>query len=204
MVSTAWALRRLAVPETLPAVLEYVQREHKRLLGLGKMGGRANTSAEAVDAQLSQLVQFLGQANYRPADAALRALVPRFLSGQPPLTPVRPETRAAACWALGLMHEGTPVPELIALFVDRLTDTPAGPPGPENSRVRYTSAIALGRMKAQEALPALRKYYPGLKPSRERVGKACAWAVSALTGEKMPEPGVIEDLQQGWFLMPAP
>jgi HEAT repeat protein len=204
MVSTAWALRQLAVPDTLPAVLEYVQRQHKRLLSSDRTGGRANTPVEAVDGQLCQLVQFLGQASYGAADATLRGLVPRYISGPAGITPLGPETRAAACWALGLMHEGTPVPDLIALFVGRLTDTPTGPPGPEDVRVRSMSAIALGRIKAQEALPILRKYYPSPKPSRERVGKACAWAVAALTGEKMPEPGTIEDLQQGWFLMPSP
>jgi HEAT repeat protein len=203
MVSTAWALRQLAVPDTLPAVLEQVQRQHKRMLSAARTRSAANIPVEAVNGQLTQLAQFLGQAKYRPADATLREMVPRFLSGQPSMTPLGAEVRAAACWALGFIHEGTPASDVVALLIGRLTDTPPGPPGPEDARVRSMSAISMGRMKAQEALPILRKYFPGLKATREIVPKACAWAVVQMTGEKMPEPGIIEEPQQGWFLTPS-
>ena len=203
MVSTAWALRQLAVPDTLPAALDHVRRQHQRMLNAGRTHEYTNIPVEAVNGQITQLAQFFGQAKYRPADATLRQLAPRFLSGQPPMTPLSPEPRAAACWALGFIHEGMPEPQVVDLLVGRLTDTPPGPPGPEDPRVRSMSAISLGRMKAQDALPILRKYFPGQKATREMVPKACAWAVMQMTGEKMPDPGIIEEPQQGWFLTPS-
>src|SRR5207302_1415174 len=77
MVAAAWGLRRLAVPDTLPRVLDFFQSPHW------------DRPAEATDQQLSQLAQFLGQGRYRPADAGLRRLLARPSS--PGRSCLRPE-----------------------------------------------------------------------------------------------------------------
>ncbi|HEY1378481.1 MAG TPA: HEAT repeat domain-containing protein, partial [Gemmataceae bacterium] len=184
MVAAAWGLRRLAVPDTLPVVLEYVRRR------LGQVRGAAVsrvTPQEGVERQLVQLAQFFGQSGYRPADRDLRGMTQR---------PVGTEVRAAAFWSLGLLHAGEPVPELVTEFEGRVKDTRY-----EDPRVRTMAAIALGRMRAKDALATLRQY-AGKEPSLDPANNACAWAVAQITGEPPPPRRTIEVPDRGWFLVP--
>jgi hypothetical protein len=144
------------------------------------------------DFQLSQLNQFLGQQKYEAADAVLRAFVPKRTGVS--------EARAAAIWTLGLFHEGKADAALTPALEARLNDTTSIPP--EDFRVRRMCAVTLGRMKAREALPSLRKFYPAGQPSEDMVNNACGWAVEQITGEVMPPPRTIEKAQRDWFLSP--
>ena len=202
-VAAAWGLGQLAAPETLPAVLDHVRRRHADLLRSGPTAGLRGATAEALDRHLSHLVQFLGQARYRPADPTLRALVPRFLrAGMPPeFTPVGAETRAAAIWALGLLHEGKPEDELVELIETRLTGD--GAMGHDDERVRRMAAVALGRMQAKQSLPVLRDLSDGNRPSGDAVANACRWSVARQTGDPLPPAGTIETPQRDWFLCPV-
>jgi HEAT repeat protein len=202
-VSTGWAVRQLAVPETLPAVLDHVKARHAALLRPAPPAWLREVTPEALDRQLSQLVQFIGQARYEKADPALRALAPRFLRpGMPPVfSPVRPEARAAALWALGLIHEGKPDDALVALVQERLTGD--GSAGRDDPRVRRMAAVALAHMQAQQSLPALKAFADGTKPTAEVVPNACRWALGQLTREPVPPTGVVEVPQRDWFLVPT-
>jgi HEAT repeat protein len=183
-VAAAWGLRQLAVADTLPTVLEYFDQTVTT--------DRRKRPAEAVDLQLSHLAQFMGQSKYEPADGTLRALIPpRSRSG--------PETRAAAAWALGLLHQGKADPSLTGVFVGRITAV--NPGDLEDTRVRRMSAVALGRMKAADALGTLREFYRSKKPSLDIVNNACGWAIEQITGERVPE-GTVEVPQRDWFLVP--
>lgn len=187
--AAAWGLRQLSVADTLPAVLEHIR------VTAGASGRPVPPSGD--DAKLAQLVQFLGQSKYRPADPVLRKLIPPlFGSG---LTAGH-ETRAAAVWALGMIHDGTPNPELLSLFSGRLAAV--NPGDLEDTRVRRMSATSLGRMKAADSVPLLRKFYPAQKPSLDVVSNACGWAIEQITGEKVPAPGTVEVPQRDWFLSP--
>ena len=169
IVSTAWGLRQLADPDNLPAVLEFVGEHHDKMLASGSQAGRRGVPIEAIDNQLAQLVQYLGQARYRPAEKRLMAMLPRLIPGQPgspPQTPVGPETRAAAVWTLGLLNEGKLNPELVRALEARLNDIPMGPAGGEWDRVRQMAAISLGRVKAKDSTPSLQKFSFGQVPSR--------------------------------------
>jgi hypothetical protein len=110
------------------------------------------------------------------------------------------ETRAAACWSLGLIHEGKPLPELTQALTGRIEAVATIPP--EDERVRWMCAVALGRMNAKERLPSLRKFYLDGKYSFNGVNNACGWAVEKMTGEKVPPPGTQEFPQIQWFLVP--
>src|SRR5205085_2613320 len=80
-VAAAWALRQLAVSDTLPAVLEYVRIEHEELAGNSQkppFPARKGVPREAIESQLSQLGQFLGKSRYGPADRILREVFPRY------------------------------------------------------------------------------------------------------------------------------
>jgi HEAT repeat protein len=213
-VSAAWGLRQLAVPETLPAALKYFQMAGEQATappvpsapGGGKDGGKGgqlppgirqgpaptgispvgpvSQVPQALDQQLSQLAQFFGQSRYRPADAALRQRIPRAGAALMPI-----ETRAAAIWALGLIHEGKPDTVLDQVLAARLSDLGGPFRPPEHPHVRWMAAVSLGRMKAQETLTTLRLFYGAKKPSLDPVNNACGWAIEQLTGEVMPPAG---------------
>jgi HEAT repeat protein len=186
-VTAAWGLRRLAVPDTLPAVHRYVEA------AAAKLQQRAAISEET-NHQLSQLNQLLGQQKYGPAETVLRQFIPRSSR------PLGPEARAAAIWALGLIDAGKTDAALAADLVARLEDDHSIPP--EVLPVRLMSAITLGRLKAKEALPTLRRYFHDGEPSADPINNASGWAVEQITGEPVPPPKTIRRVDRNWFLVP--
>jgi HEAT repeat protein len=186
-VAAASGLRKLAVPETLAAQLAEIDRRWERSLKPDPNAPRA-----AIDLAVSQLAQSLGRARHAPATAVLARFIPK--QGN-----IGPESRAAAIWALGLIHEKAPPERLVEGLLDRLTDD--GTVVPEDLRVRRMCAVALGRMKLAEAVDSLRKYYPR-KLTAEPFPNACGWALEQITGEKLSASGTVEVVQKGWFLEP--
>jgi HEAT repeat protein len=186
-VAAAWGLRKLDVPETLPGVLGHVRAcyEHPARLGLAYI---------MQDHRLSQLNQFMGYRKYVAADAVLRQFIPKQL------TKVGGESRAAAIWALGRIHEGKSMPDLARLLEDRLNDSHSIPP--EDNRVRLMSAITLGRLTAKEALPSLRSICRNRHPTHDPIYNACGWAIGRITGETMLPPQTERRVQRDWFLSP--
>jgi HEAT repeat protein len=197
-VAAGWGIRVLAVPETLPKAHEYIRERHRQLLSKGKSAGSISLTSEAVDRQLSQLVQFFGQARYRAADATLRALLPR--GSMPGFTPVGGETRAASAWALGWFHEGDPEPALVSLIEGRLTGDPGI--GPDDPRLRRMAAVALGRMMAKQSLKELRDRASLDLPMTDHVTSACRWAAFHIMGEPLPKVLPALATQRDWFLTP--
>ena len=112
-----------------------------------------------------------------------------------------PETRAAAVWALGLLHEGKPDEPLVKLVEGRVIGD--GVYGFDDPRVARIAAVTLARLRAKESLPVLREHSEGTKPSVDIVANACRWSVGQLTGEPVPAAGVVEALQRDWFLAPT-
>jgi len=181
-ITSAWALRKLAVAATLPAMYSKAQR----LAGQIGQPGRLYPG----DAQLCQLFQAFGQMKYKEADPLLQRYISRGARGI--------ESRTAAVWALGLLYEDNLDGDLARKFYERLTDTDSVPP--EDSRVRRMAAIGLGRMKAEPYLGALRSYASW----RDTPEAACLWALHRITGEPMPEREVGEQRVTGWFVEPIP
>ena len=200
IVAAAWAIRKLDVPELLPKVHAYYQSVLPRLKDHGVTAGRKFVKPDDMDLHLAQLGQFFGRRKYRPAEDVLREIIPPTLRGRNP-TPVGYEARAAAVWALGLMHEGVVEPRLVRLATGRL-DAVMGV-DVEDPRVRRMSAIALGRMKAKANVEILRKYFVDKRPTLDSVNNACGWALEQITGEKMEPAGVVEVNDLDWFLNPV-
>jgi HEAT repeat protein len=193
-VTAAWGLRKLDVRETLPAVASHVEAAQKRAVASRRGPDPQEMVGVTMDHQLSQLNQFLGRRKYAAADDVLRRYIPRRSDNS------WPEARAAAIWALGLIHEGKPVADLAALLEQRLNDTGTLPR--ENDQVRMMAAIGLGRLKAEDALPSLRHACPNFAPSLNPVSNASGWAIEQITGEAMPAPKAIRKPRRDWFLMP--
>ncbi len=185
-VAAGWGLRKLAVRDTLPRVLSYVESRLKGLRGGAPL-------PHMIDDQLSQLNQFLGREKFAKADDVLRGFVPMK-------DKYAPQARAAAVWALGLINEGKDMPGLVAALEARLNDTGGIPP--EHYAVRRMAAVSLGRLRAKKALPSLRKFHQAGEGSTNPVSRACGWAVAQITGEAMPPPGTVRTVARDWFLSP--
>ncbi|HEX3147737.1 MAG TPA: hypothetical protein VHR66_06610 [Gemmataceae bacterium] len=206
VVAAGWALRKLAVPATLAPIHAYLKSQYRTILDSGPDGGRLSLATGALDLQLAQLCQFMGQAKYQESLPLFRAWIPVNL---PPnkkgivegTTPLGAETRAAAFWAMGKWHDGEPDAELVRSFIARLRAV--NPGDVEVHRVRTMAAISLGRMKASTALPSLREFYIAKQPSLDPVNNACGWAIDQITGNKTPREGVVDKPYVDWFLMPA-
>lgn len=193
VIAAAWGLRKLSVPETLPEVTRHVAARLKQ-------APEPPTKfppgvVEIVDHEMSQLNQLLGRQKYQAAEGVLRRFIPK-----PSTNPLLPESRGAAIWALGMIHEKKVAPDLVAAFEERLND--AGSLPPELLPVRYMAAISLGRMGAKDGLDTLRKWYAAKEPSQDPLNNACGWAIEQITGEKMPPPRTIRVFQRDWFLSP--
>ncbi len=187
MVASAWGLRVLAVPDTLPAIQEKVQREFDERM-------KPAVSTIAADAQVGHLCEALGLMKYAPAEPLLQRFVPKNLI-------LGELSRSGAIWALGHLHAGVPDEPLAQLMTGRLTESMMVIPA-EMTRVRVASAISLGRMKAKSQLAPMRKYY-GPMPGHDPVALAIRWALHEITGETQPElerPTI--SAKTNWFLQP--
>jgi HEAT repeat protein len=195
-IAAAWGLRKLAVAETLPKVVDYVEAKQRKLRA---EADHPNSSFVLFDHQLAQLNQFIGSAKYKSADKVLREFIPRM--EKPMKNAICQESRAAAIWALGMIHEDVTIPELVPVLEARLNDVMSLPR--EDSRVCRMAAVTLGRMKANEALSSLKRYCKDQKPSLDPITNACGWAIEQITGQVMqpPEP-IREDQRERFFLTP--
>jgi HEAT repeat protein len=187
-LAACFALRKFRLPDTWPVMLEFATRQHKWLTTTNVLAYQQ----QLVNGQHAQLFQAFGEVRFREAEPLMRKFVPKnFTFGN--------ESRAAACWALGYLHEGREDAELVDQFVGRLTDTFSDVP--EVTEVRRMCAVSLGRMKATSALSVLDGFATAEGPYTE-IGQACAWAVEQISGK--PRPALAEVTQQviGWFLDP--
>jgi hypothetical protein len=197
-IAAAWGLRKLNVPDTLDAVVRFIAEEPKNHPpAKGRPGisvGPPPTSVGVIDHVLSQLNQLLGQQRYKPADAVLRRYIRKHYMGN--------EARAAAVWALGMIHELDTKNDdaLIDPIEERLAD--AGSIPPEDMRVRRMSAITLGRLKSKKSLPTIRDSYPFKRADADLVNNACGWAIQQITGEVMAPPPPVRKVERDWFLVP--
>ena len=182
-IAAAWALRKVAVAETRPAIIDKVQRQTER---------RKQVSDPSLDKQVAHLCEALGVLK---ADEAVPLLV-RYL----PKDPFMGESsRCASIWALGRIKQGQRDAELEDAFVDRIRDF--SDVDPELDLVKEKCAVALARMKAADQAPGMRR----LVESRDlglRLGVAMRWSVMELTGDELP-PVTPSRLPPGnWFLEP--
>jgi HEAT repeat protein len=195
-VAAAWGLRKLNVPETLPRVARHIEARFRQLNEKQTAGNFSLSMFDMIDHETSQLLQFIGVQRYAAADKLLRRFIPRPTRGHI----VGQESRAAAIWSLGLLHEGKNPHDLVDLLVERLSDTASRPP--EDFRVRWMSAVGLGRMKAVDRIAGLRQYQLNVEPNDDPINNACCWAIEQLTGKKMPQARTIYKPERDWFLIP--
>jgi hypothetical protein len=185
-ITAAWALKKLAVPETLPAILDKARRQ--------SAARRTGTPDPAsLDRQTAHLFEALGRMKYAPAEPLLREYIPKDMMWV--------LSRSSAIWSLGLLHEGVPDEPLAVQLMERIADD-GGPLNPvEFGPVKLAGAVSIARMKAASQVPALRKRItPAITP--DRMGMTIRWAVMELTGERIPAPAPATSGKLPWFLEP--
>jgi HEAT repeat protein len=188
-LAACFALRKFRVPELLPPMLEHATKQQQRRLD----GGILPHETVMSDDQLIQLAQAFGEMRYQPADGLLRKLVPKVV-------PYGIHARAAACWALGYLHEGKAPSDLVGQFEARLSDIASEMP--EADEVRRMCAASMGRMRAESALPVLRRFCDGEGQFTD-VGQACWWSIERMTDEKRPPFVIYSRNLLGWFMQPT-
>ncbi|MFW6336928.1 MAG: HEAT repeat domain-containing protein [Phycisphaeraceae bacterium] len=190
-LAAATGLRRLAVRDTLPALLQRAERITQRMQSMLQEETTLPGLAE-LDREQEQLFAAFGDMRYREADALLRQYLPKdsFPSG----------SRTAAVWALGKIHAGRPDPSLAGVLRGRLSDTNIMEP--ESIDVRAHAAVALARMGADGQAGVLRRFATG-EESPDLLQAACRWGIEQLTGEPQPPLEPTEITPGGnWFLVP--
>ncbi len=185
MVASAWALRKVAVPASIPAMLDKAFRQTV---------ARKMRTLPGVDHQVAHLLEACGQMKLVQARLLLLMYIPKdLLMGE--------RSRGAAIWSLGWLHEGALDTDLGKALIGRVEDTSARPP--ESLLIRQQCVVALARMKAVDYAPAFQvQIAHGTPPTR--LGLAFRWAVKQLTGEDRPEPVPSIADQGSWFLEPLP
>ena len=184
LMTAAWGLRHLAVPETLPAILDKATRQtdlRKKI-----------DFSMSLDVQVALLCEAMGLMKYAPAEGLLRRYIPLDLN-------MGELSRGAAVWGLGKLYENNPQEELAQLLFDRLAD-PAMEPA-ETERVRVMSTIAMGNMKTKSQVDPIRKGFAAeVTPTRKYM--AVRWAMQTLANEQLPLPKPAVQTRYGWFLEP--
>ena len=185
LIMAAWSLRKLAVQETVPALIDKAKRQTEL-----RKADLPNDAA--VSRQISLLFEALGVLKATDAMPLLMTYVPKqLILGERP--------RGAAIWAIGLIHEGTRNPEIEEALSDRIQDF--NELTPENLFVKQMSVIALTRMNAVDLAPMLRELVPQFSSSPP-LAAAVRWSVRKLTGEELPPPKPPIAPHIEWFLEP--
>lgn len=214
-VGSAWALRKLAVPETAEAILAKIRAEADRTLALDKELWRtwSQRPPPVVDyddlltayRQLEQLIQALGAMRMESSRPLLESFLPTPLArgvGSPPAVAAiyNGRSRAAAIWALAKMSTDETEGELSDRLLVILDSAPPGEVV-EEARTRAAAAVGLRLMKIQEAVPGLRSYI-GPMAAHDTVGATCARCAQELAGDELPKAVPLEVRSHRWFLAP--
>ncbi|HUG20433.1 MAG TPA: hypothetical protein VMM56_15710, partial [Planctomycetaceae bacterium] len=184
VITSAWGLKQLAVPATLPAMLARATLQNE---------SPQSDDLVAVDRQMAHLFEAMGQMDYKPAIPLARKMVPKVLDH-------RRLSRAAACWSLGYLMDGLSDEQFETELFDRAADDMSLMP--EIEIVRWMCAISLGRLKAKSQLDALiKKIGPTVEDSPPE--HAMLWSIRLLGGKDVPlrEPPPDYVLRE-WLIQP--
>ncbi len=192
-VTAAWALRKVAVQDTVPSLIDRAKRQAERRSLEGEVPG--------LDNQIAHLLEALGLLQAEEVMPVLIGYIPKRHGSY--------RSRGAAIWAIGRLREGVRDSELETALTDRLLDFEPQPS--ETKLVKQMSAVTLGRMRAVDQVPMMQQYVNSLHndtsqsgDENKRLEVAFGWALKEMTGEELPPPKPLKFSQTEWFLEPLP
>ncbi len=185
MIASAWSLRKIADPESIPAIIDKIRRQ---------MEIRKSNQAQEIDLQVAHLFEACGRMVAKEAEPVALMYVPKnIVLGE--------RSRCAAIWALGWFHAGDPDRALGRQLIERINDNDVLPV--ESFDVKRFCIVTLGRMKASEYAAEFRQNL-GKVTSNDKFSLSKRWALTQMTGEEFPDP-IPESAGYGiWFLDPIP
>lgn len=176
-ITAAWALRMVAVPNTVPEIEAFIAKTIAPLPSTAGLPSGAILTRRQDDC-LMHLFEAVGQARSSSA-------VPSLLKCVPKRKDMGSQSRAAAVWALGHIYQNNPPDELVQQLISRMSDS--SPLNPEYESVRMAAAISLGRMKLAAVVTPMKVAMQRMAPSG-RIHVACEWAIAQITGTSQPPP----------------
>ena len=184
MVSSAWALRKIADRQTIPAIVETIRRQTI---------ARKTSTTPGLDQQVAHLLEACGKMKAAEAEKDMIGYIPKegYLGFR---------SRGAGIWSLGRLHEGKPDAKVAGLLIERVNDEGTMPP--EFILIKQMSIISLGRMQAKEYAPQFRVLLEKGN-SNDPISLARRWAMKELTGEEFPVPLPDVGGPGTWFLNPV-
>jgi HEAT repeat protein len=192
IATSGWALRRLAVTDTLAPILTYCTS----LKVAFESESLDSDTRFAVNEQIAHLFQMFGQMKY----AKSMPLIYRFIRKNPL---IRFRVRASAIWAAGLIYEGdlNGDPKLEKELLARLNDE--APMPSEAMLVKRMACISLARMgsKGNETISSLWKYHGRAKPFGV-LRDGTEYALKRLLDAKFPPPDARVYSSGPWLLEP--
>ena len=185
MIASAWGLRKVAEPHTIPAIADKIRRQTAER--------KLRTVNPGVDEQVAHLFEACGEMQATEAEPLMMEYVPRDNTRTMDLS------RSAAIWALGRLHLGTHDVALADALIDRVMDSGDRPP--EGPAIKRMAVVTLVRMDAKEYAPSLKDSL-ALHQQGSALDVATRWAIRELTGEEMSPPSEIPYPDGEWFLEP--
>jgi HEAT repeat protein len=183
MVSAAWSLKAIEVPQTAAPVQAFAQERTTSGIVVNN----------AIDIQMAHLFELLGKLKAVEAIPLLEVYVPKTEK-------FGFNSRAAAIWSLGVIQEGQVNEPLAKKLLERFLDTLASPP--EAFEVRRVSVLSLGRLRAKNRLPALRQAL-GEAVDQDWMELTIRHAITQISGEVIPVQPPVTLFRTGWFLEPS-
>jgi HEAT repeat protein len=200
MITAAWALRRILVPETAKPIFEKVKADtEKSMIPLPLNTAYDMDALNAMYKQHEHLLEALALLRHREAESLLILFFPT-----PPIRLCPPDIRLdtvwvnplrlRAIWALGKIFENDPKLNVVQALLERFEQ-------PDSAEVNAGCAITLGRMQAKTVIPRLQKEF---KEGNEYsvIAYGAAWGVSRMTGEPIAKFKMTPTIlgRGGWFL----
>ena len=185
MVGSAWSLRKIEEPQSIPAIIDKIRRQTVI---------RAGIHPSELDPQVAHLFEACGRMKAKEAEPEMLKYVPKNIY-------MGERSRSAAIWALGWLHAGDPDPSLGRQLIGRFNDNTFPPV--ESLLVKRICVISLGRMKAVDYADDFRRDLQK-SMSNDKFSFARRWAINQMTGEEIPEPKGDLIGNGSWFLDPIP
>ena len=111
------------------------------------------------------------------------------------------EKRAAALWALALLFERNPVPELAAKYEERIKDRNSMPP--ESFPVRRMAVLSLGLLRAEASSKVVFESYEIDSQESSVIASTARWVLPLLGQPMPPDFAPVVMGVGGWRLNPA-